>query len=109
VFEHAPSGFTSPIAWLVPGGSAVAAELREALDLIRPDLAAVSTWYALTRAEIPASLATDALPIVAVLRDGRIADNLRRAWQGKHAPKALFSAKHLEAALGAWVLSPVAV
>jgi sirohydrochlorin ferrochelatase len=103
VYEQAPSGYASPIAWLVPGGTAVANELRDALELIRPDLAAHSTWYALTRAELPASLATDALPIVAVLRDGRITENLRRAWQGRHAPRALFSTRHLQAALGAWL------
>lgn len=104
VFAHAAPGFGGPIAWLVPGGPAVASELREALELIRPDLADQSAWYALSRAEIPASLAQDALPLVAVLRDGRITENLRRAWTGRHAPRALFATRHLQAALAAWTL-----
>ncbi len=106
VYDQAPSGFAAPLAWLVPGGPAVADELRDALELIRPDLVAHSTWHALSRAELPAALAPDAVPIVAVLRDGRIVDNLRRAWTGKHAPRALFSTRHLKAALDAWLGTP---
>lgn len=103
VFSHAAPGFDQPIAWLVPGGPSVAADIREALELIRPDVCARSNWHTLSRVEIPASLAHDALPLVAVLRDGRITENLRRAWQGKHAPRALFSPRHLEPALEAWL------
>lgn len=102
VFEHAPPGFGGKIAWLVPGGAKVAAELREALELIRPELAEVSTWHALTRAEVPDTLPENALPLVAVLRDGRIVDNLRNAHLGAQAPRPLFRPRHLRAALEGW-------
>lgn len=102
VFEHAPPGFGGKLAWLVPGGAKVAAELREALELIRPELAEVSTWHALARTEVPAALPHDALPLVAVLREGRIVDNLRRAYGGALAPRPLFAPRHLKAALEGW-------
>ena len=106
VFEHAPPGFGGKLAWLVPGGARVATELREALELIRPELAGVSTWHTLTRAELPSTLPHDALPLVAVLRDGRIVDNLAKAHLGAHAPRPLFAPHHLKTALEHWTNVP---
>ncbi|MBP9890588.1 MAG: hypothetical protein KBG84_01680 [Planctomycetes bacterium] len=102
LFEHAPPGFVGKLAWLVPGGTKVATDLLEALELIRPELAEVSTWHALTRAEVPDTLPENALPLVAVLRDGRIVDNLRNAHLGAQAPRPLFRPRHLRAALEGW-------
>jgi hypothetical protein len=84
----------------------VATELREALELIRPELAENSTWHTLTRAELPPTLPHDALPLVAVLRDGRIVDNLAKAHYGALAPRPLFGPHHLKTALECWTIVP---
>jgi len=103
LFDHAPPGFGGKLAWLVPGGAKVATDLREAIELIRPELADVSTWHALSRAQLPAEMPQDALPLVAVLRDGRIVENLRQAYGGVQKPRALFAAQHLKEALEIWL------
>lgn len=102
VLEHAPPGFKGKLAWLVPGGAQVAASLREALELIRPELAERSTWHVVSRVEAPPAVPRDALPLVAVLRDGRIVQALRKGHLGAHSPQPLFAPRHLKAALQAW-------
>ncbi len=97
--SRTPSG----ILWLAPGGAAVMAALRRQVDeagLLPESL----TQHWATR--LDDDLPRDALPVIAVLREGRLSRSVRKAWTGSRAPRLLFSRPLLQEALRRWTVRP---
>ncbi len=106
--EHAPRDHDQSLIWLVPGGAAVCEDLRAGLAALRPDLTARSRWFPLIKPQPPVELKPGAtgLPLIAVLRDGRIAATLTAAWPGILKPRLLFEPRHLKTAMLSWTALP---
>lgn len=97
-----PSG----ILWLAPGGTAVMAALRRQVDEagILPESLS-QHWATRLNDDLP----FDALPVIAVLREGRLSRSVRETWAGSRAPRLLFSRPLLRGALPRWAGSPAPV
>ncbi|MCC6575677.1 MAG: hypothetical protein IT462_17995 [Planctomycetes bacterium] len=87
------------VLWLVPGGSAALANLRRQVDESRILADSVPQHWA---TQISDDLPQDALPIIAVLREGRLSKTLRKAWAGSRRPRLLFGEELLQRALLRW-------
>lgn len=87
------------LLWLVPGGSAALAGLRRGVDDTRVLPHELRQHWA-TR--ISDDLPRDTLPLIAVLREGRLSATLRKAWGGARRPRLLFSQAALRSALLRW-------
>lgn len=94
-----------PLHWLVPGGTPVAEDLCDVLSQAQPVLAAQSQWHLLPRAELPSVLreAPRGQALLAVLREGRIAQSLRSQWPGARPLRLLLDLASLQEAVRQWI------
>ncbi|KAA0217983.1 hypothetical protein EDM80_02165 [bacterium] len=94
-----------PLHWLVPGGPAVAEDLCAVLSQAHPVLAAQSQWHLLPRAELPSVLreAHQGHALLAVLREGRIAQSLSSQWPGPRPLRLLLDLASLQEAVQQWI------